>query len=328
MAKRRERSTGSVSARRDLDDLETLDRLFRSEPTLLTSWLSYRKTLKVEQPAWFLEPTVHSQRTAADLFSLETLCASHLNVRFYRQLPTLMTSLGLLFTFLAILIGLSKLHANGSQIEGIQGLINGLAGKFVTSVVGLACASLFTLLEGSVWHRLDNQHRACIAFLDEVFPQKVTDLSTQQTSPSNGTPVAMVGSTNTGPANQLVEAVQQRLGAMVAALTSVSQSLASLNSAQSLFKQDAMAKEIGHEVRKAMEPICDSLQDTLHALNRVKEAQRTPAQLSHADVEVLVHALRSQQSAHALSDAPSKALDTQEITKRSGGAKIGRRREV
>ena len=327
VTKRREQSAGSASARRDLDDLETLDRTFRSEPTLLTGWLSYRKTLKVEQPAWFLEPTVHSQRTAADLFSLEALCAGHLNIRFYRQLPTLMTSLGLLFTFLAILIGLSKLHANGSQIEGIQGLINGLAGKFVTSVVGLACASLFTLLEGSVWHRLDDQHRACIALLDELFPQKVTDLSTQPTLTSSGTPAAMVGSINTGSSNQLVEAIQQRLGATVAALTSASQSLASLNSTQLLFKRDELAKDIGHEVRKALTPICDSLQDSLHALNRALEGQRIPVQLSQADVETLVLALKSQQSANAQTGAPSRAMETHKVPKRGGGMKIGGPRE-
>lgn len=316
MTKRREQSTGSASTRRDLDDLDTLDRRFRAEPTMLTCWLSYRKTLKVEQPAWFLEPTVHSQRTAADFFSLEMLCASYLNVRFYRQLPTLMTSLGLLFTFLAILVGLSKLHANGSQIEGIQGLINGLAGKFITSVIGLACASLFTLLEGSVWHRLDNQHRACIALLDELFPQKVTDLSAQPASPTNGIPATTVGSLKSESANQLLEAVQQRLGATVAALTSASQSLASLDSSHSLFKREELAKDIGREVQRALEPIGDSLLEVLHALHRMIEERRTPVQLSHAEVEILLRSLKSHQGVNAQPGDSHRAIETDGARKR------------
>lgn len=139
LAKRRARLDESAETRRDLDDLQALDRAVRSEQAFAREWLSYRKTLAVEQSAWFLEPTVHSQRSASDFFSFDSLCAAHLDVRFYRQLPAFMTGIGLMFTFLAILIGLSKLHANGSEIEGIQGLINGLSGKFVTSIVGLAC---------------------------------------------------------------------------------------------------------------------------------------------------------------------------------------------
>ena len=93
-----------------------------------------------------------------------------------------MTGMGLMFTFLAILIGLGKLHANGTEIDGIQGLINGLSGKFVTSIVGLACANAFTLLEHSLWHRLDNRHRECISLLDEMFPQKTAEQHTQASS--------------------------------------------------------------------------------------------------------------------------------------------------
>ena len=162
LAKRRTNLAESPETRRDLDDLQALDRAVRSEQAFARDWLSYRKTLAVEQSAWFLEPTVHSQRSASEFFSFESLCAAHLNVRFYRQLPAFMTGMGLMFTFLAILIGLSKLHANGSEIDGIQGLINGLSGKFVTSIVGLACANAFTLLENSLWHRLDNRHRECV----------------------------------------------------------------------------------------------------------------------------------------------------------------------
>lgn len=103
-----------------------------------------------------------------------------------------MTGMGLMFTFLAILIGLSKLHANGSEIDGIQGLINGLSGKFVTSIVGLACANAFTLLEHSFWHRLDNRHRECISLLDAMFPQRATDQHSQGAPSPNESSTAIV----------------------------------------------------------------------------------------------------------------------------------------
>ena len=215
LAKRKAR-LDEPETRRDLDDLQALDRAVRSEQAFARDWLSYRKTLAVEQSAWFLEPTVHSQRSASDFFSFELLCAAHLNVRFYRQFPAFMTGMGLMFTFLAILIGLSKLHANGSEIDGIQGLINGLSGKFVTSIVGLACANAFTLLENSLWHRLDNRHRECVSLLDEMFPQKAAEQSPSVSSSSNGPPTAIVTPVQNDVARQLVEVVQQRLRSTVA----------------------------------------------------------------------------------------------------------------
>ena len=124
-SKKQRQQAQAQGARRDLDDLQELDRVMRAERTFAGDWLSYRKTFVVEQPAWFIEPTVSTEQSAAEHFSFASLCATRLNVRFYQQLPSFLTGVGLMFTFLAILIGLSKLHANGSQIEGIQGLING-----------------------------------------------------------------------------------------------------------------------------------------------------------------------------------------------------------
>jgi hypothetical protein len=293
LAKKSARLDLSSETRRDLDDLQTLDRAVRSEQAFARDWLSYRKTFAVEQSAWFLEPTVHSQRSASEFFSFESLCATQLNVRFYRQLPAFMTGMGLMFTFLAILIGLSKLHASGSEIDGIQGLINGLSGKFVTSIVGLACANAFTLLEHSLWHRLDNRHRECISLLDEMFPQKATDPHTQVSPSANGSPTALVTPIRNDTAHQLVEVVQQRLGSTVAALNSAAQALTALHSKHSPMKLDDLAGEIGREVQRALRPMMNPLLEAIHDLNRSMKEQAAPVQLSQAEIETMFQDLRS-----------------------------------
>lgn len=293
LAKKRARLDVSSETRRDLDDLHTLDRTVRSEQDFSRDWFSYRKTLAVEQSAWFLEPTVHSQRSASEFFSFESLCAAHLNVRFYRQLPAFMTGMGLMFTFLAILIGLSKLHANGSEIDGIQGLINGLSGKFVTSIVGLACANAFTLLEHSFWHRLDNRHRECISLLDEMFPQRATDQHSQGPPSPNGSPAAIATPIRSDTAHQLVEAVQQRLGSTVAALTSAAEALTALQSKPAPMKFDDLPAEIGHEVQRALRPMMNPLLEAIQALNRSMEEHVSPVQLSQGEIEMMLQGLRS-----------------------------------
>ena len=293
LAKKRARLDVSSETRRDLDDLQTLDRVVRSEQDFVRDWLSYRKTLAVEQSAWFLEPTVHSQRPASEFFSFESLCAAHLNVRFYRQLPAFMTGMGLMFTFLAILIGLSKLHANGSEIDGIQGLINGLSGKFVTSIVGLACANAFTLLEHSLWHRLDNRHRECIVLLDEMFPQKATDQHAQVSPLPNGPPTAITTPIRNDTVHQLVEVVQQRLGSTVAALNSAAQALTTLHAKHSTMKQDDLPREIGHEVQRALRPMMNPILEAIQTLTRSIKEQAAPVQLSQTEIETMFQDLRS-----------------------------------
>lgn len=293
LAKKRARLDVSSETRRDLDDLHTLDRAVRSEQDFVRDWLSYRKTLAVEQSAWFLEPTVHSQRSASEFFSFESLCAAHLNVRLYRQLPAFMTGMGLMFTFLAILIGLSKLHANGSEIDGIQGLINGLSGKFVTSIVGLTCANAFTLLEHSLWHRLDNRHRECISLLDEIFPQKATDQQALISPAPNGPPTSIAAPIRNDTAHQLVEAVQQRLGSTVAALNSAAQALTALHAKHSTMKQDDLPREIGHEVQRALRPMMNPLLEAIQDLNRSMKEHASPVQLSQAEIEAMFQDLRS-----------------------------------
>jgi hypothetical protein len=293
LAKKRARLDVSSEARRDLDDLQTLDRAVRSEQAFARDWLAYRKTFAVEQSAWFLEPTVHSQRSASEFFSFESLCAVHLNVRFYRQLPAFMTGMGLMFTFLAILIGLSKLHANGSEIDGIQGLINGLSGKFVTSIVGLACANAFTLLEHSFWHRLDNRHQECISLLDEMFPQRATDQHSQGSPSPNGSPVAIATPIRNDTAHQLVEVVQQRLGSTVAALNTAAQAILALESKHAPMKFDDLPAEIGHEVQRALRPLMNPLLEAIQDLNRSMKEYASPVQLSQGEIETMLQDLRS-----------------------------------
>jgi hypothetical protein len=276
----------TAPARRDLDDLIELDHAMRTEPVMAAEWLAYRKTLALEQSSWFVEPTVHSGRSAAEFFSFEALCSARLNLRLYQQLPGFLTGIGLMFTFLAILVGLGKLHANGSHIDGLQGLINGLAGKFVTSIVGLACANVFTFLEKSLWHRLAADHRQVISLIDGMFAQAVTDhgnphpgLRTIQDSVSVGQ----------DSGKQLVEAVHQRLGAAVSALTTVSQSFAERES----HPRDArLASDIGREVQQALTPLLTPLLTAIQDLAQAVDRQRTAAPLFHLELDQLFDRLR------------------------------------
>lgn len=292
LAKKRTNPTEMSETRRDLDDLQVLDRAFRDEPDLAKDWLSYRRTFAVEHSAWFLEPVVYSQRSAMEFFYFESFCAARINVRYYRLLPSFLTGMGLLLTFLAILIGLSKLHGNGSQIEGIQGLINGLSGKFVTSIVGLACANAFSILEGKIWHGLESQHRTCIGLLDELFPQKAADSDPQTSQSLHGPAASLVSPIRNSGAGQLAEVLQQRLSSTVAALTSATQALTALSSSQSPKQLDDLPTEIAHGVQRALKPLMKPLHEAIQELTRSIRNQSSSVQLSQPEMETIFKDLK------------------------------------
>lgn len=204
----------------DLDDLQALDVAIRREPLLEKAWLHFRKTFVVERTAWFIEPRVFATRPAAEFFPRDLL-NSKLNLAFYHQFPSLITGIGLLLTFLAILIGLSKLHADGSQIVGIQGLINGLAGKFLTSIIGLICANLFVLLEKSAFHRLATTQQEFVTMVDELFPRKTMEQMLENFTPAGQAQAATVAASSvpTGDlAERLAGTLSDRLTPTVSAL--------------------------------------------------------------------------------------------------------------
>lgn len=92
----------------------------------------------------------------------------------HQAVPSVLTALGLLATFLAILLALEGVSVHvrsGAEIvEGIGGLINGLAGKFLSSIVALSLAVVFTLIEKRAERKLDAQYDSLLERAAVVVP--------------------------------------------------------------------------------------------------------------------------------------------------------------
>lgn len=94
---------------------------------------------------------------------------------FHQSVPGILTSLGLLATFVAILMALAGVTYNVNDpvhaVSGIDQLINGLSGKFLSSIVALVLSVLFTLLEKKVCDRqLLKSYDALIGRCTDIFP--------------------------------------------------------------------------------------------------------------------------------------------------------------
>jgi hypothetical protein len=68
----------------------------------------------------------------------------------YKTAPTVISGIGLLATFLAILVALLDIRLTNNKVQGLDLLVQGLSGKFLSSVVAVACATLLIYAEKGV----------------------------------------------------------------------------------------------------------------------------------------------------------------------------------
>lgn len=294
----------------DLDDLHALDKAMRREPRLEQAWLHFRKTFVVERTAWFIEPKVFATRTAAEFFPRDLL-SSRLNLAFYHQFPSLITGGGLLLTFLAILIGLSKLHADGSHIVGIQGLINGLAGKFLTSIVGLLCANLFVLLEKSAMHRLATTQQQFVTMVDELFPRKTMEQMLENFTPGAGPATAQgqvaMSAVPGDLGDRLAGSLSDRLSPTVTALREAVEVLARREQGGRIGAPDRLAEELSRVMQQTMAAPIQELNQAIQTLARSVEELKQDRSLKPETGECEVDSLDEAPTSHIAQETQEEA---------------------
>jgi hypothetical protein len=113
-----------------------------------------------------------SADSAAAAFDDARTLEGSLNRDFYHAVPGIVTGFGLLVTFVAILMALKDVNigANG-EVVGLKNLIEGLSGKFVSSIAALVAATLYALVERSLVHRLEVNRQKVVIALDRLVPR-------------------------------------------------------------------------------------------------------------------------------------------------------------
>ena len=106
------------------------------------------------------------------MFNEAAVLEPRLNRNFYTALPGMVTGFGLLCTFVAILIALLGVHlGENHQFTGLDKLISGLSGKFVSSIVALLAATLFVPCEKWLFHHLTTSLHGLVTALDALVPR-------------------------------------------------------------------------------------------------------------------------------------------------------------
>ncbi len=139
----------------------------------------------------------------------------------YRTAPTVISGVGLLATFLAILVALLDVRLAQNRVQGLDLLVQGLSGKFLSSVVALGCATLLVQAERGLYRPVLSGITRLSAALKGVLPrllpaQIMSDLRTDMAVQARmfGTfDVDLKGAVKEGLAENLRSAVES-LGRM------------------------------------------------------------------------------------------------------------------
>jgi len=208
----------------DEERLRKLGEILEKAPLLKDAWPRYRRSLMVDGARWYDTPLVYATCNAAEVFTADALF-SRLNLSFYRSFPAMLTGTGLLLTFIAFFIGLSKIQILGTTITGLPGLINGLSGKFLTSIVGMFCAVVFSVVEKILFHRLLSTYQATVARLDLLFPSRSTSDYLFELTQYQGESARLLKYLGLDIAQQLRKSLTDTMGTPVADLTTAVRSL-------------------------------------------------------------------------------------------------------
>jgi hypothetical protein len=118
---------------------------------------------------WFLAATPR------EILPEESVSERHYHASFHEAVPGILTGLGLACTFIAILIALTGLRVtevnDTETVVGIKTLIEGLAGKFLTSIIGLLLSMVFLILERK-WceRRLNDAYEDLLDSVSHLIP--------------------------------------------------------------------------------------------------------------------------------------------------------------
>jgi hypothetical protein len=156
-----------------VNEVERLRSFFEdaSQPrSIRDAWIDYRPQL-IKRTTNDSKIEFWSASGAEKSFSEITLLSGEFNQEIFKAIPGILTGVGLLFTFVAILVALLEVKVTDGQVSGVDLLISGLSGKFLSSIIALLCATAFIIFEKSQFHRLQVSHVKLSSTLDRVIPQ-------------------------------------------------------------------------------------------------------------------------------------------------------------
>ncbi len=157
----------------DSSVIDQLRQLFSDVPFIDAKWATFRSKL-IYRPVSSNDDAEQVWLTvsAAEIFPEESFLGADFNKRHFHSIPGIVTGIGLLMTFFAILVGLLDVTVDQNKVLGLDNLINNLSGKFLSSVAALFAATIFVICEKRAFHSLNRVRDELISVIDALIPRR------------------------------------------------------------------------------------------------------------------------------------------------------------
>jgi hypothetical protein len=198
---------------------------------------------------------------AESAFSQEALYGSRINLGFFASLPGIVTGTGLLFTFLAILVALLDVKiTQAQQITGLDLLIQGLSGKFVSSIAALLSATIFLFFERVLLHRLSRARLELIANLNAFVPRLTAAKLLAEVQQDISEQSVAFRSFNADLSTKLKQGFSESLGPTIQRMVETIEELNNHLRAAETQKQESITGSVSNLVQSLQQSITSSLQ--------------------------------------------------------------------
>ena len=295
--------------------LDELRELMESDPNMRDSWWEFQETI-----LHFQDNKVFNTRQAEEFFKEDNLIATKINSRFYSAYPGLLTSVGLLLTFSAILVGLSHIHPDAQgRLSGVEDLVYSLSGKFVSSIVALLCAAVFTWFDKSTSKNLHTAYQRFVSSLNKRLARMPAERLLQVIQDNNEQQANAIRGIATDLADPIKQGVQEGMGPLV---ERIAVAIEELNRQ----KRESLSESMGDMMKEfkaslvsstgsEFKALAESIESTTSLIGRMNDSQeqtrhRTDEMIKNFDSFLAKQSDAAQQQLSQLTQTMDRILES------------------
>jgi len=247
---------------------EQVSSQLRGDETVGDAWGRFEQTVHREQlpdGRVSLRRTVDSQEVFDD-----AVLGRHLNIRYYNAVPGLLTSLGILGTFVGLTYGLAQVQGTFGDTallkQGIEDLLKGASIAFSTSVWGIFLSICFSLFEKGQFKRLRGELSVVQTMINVVIPRTNSEEWLSKISSEAGQQTGELKRFNTDLATSIAQALDEKISARI---TPAMEQLVDAVNSLSEFKQESSVEAVQQLAREFTQGLTQGSSQNIQDLNEV-----------------------------------------------------------
>jgi hypothetical protein len=240
-----------------LTELEQIRLHFTKLPLFARCWAQLQK--KVIRRSGTSGDEYWLSAPASEILESSSVTDAYINREWYEAIPGILTGTGLLVTFVAILVALLHVRLVGNKIEGMALLIEGLSGKFISSIAALLAATLFVIFEKRQLHKLDRSVADLSDAVDAVIPALTTMHVLVELQKDMGEQSVAFRSFNADLAGRLKQSFSESMGPTLERMVAAVEDLNQLLRAAEAAKSDTISESLAGMISRLEASLTDSL---------------------------------------------------------------------